>query len=602
MESPQRALLVEGVSVLQRSSGKVAPKDIPPWVIATLDIDFDEKDKLGGGGFAEVFKGQWRGSSVAVKRLRNATGVDDLKREAEIWYRLRHDHIVPFYGASMSSQPPFMVSRYMRNGHLLKYLYSHNDANRVRLLYEVSLGMRYLHDEGIVHGDLKGVNVLIDESNHALITDFGLSSVYRPSAQNEASKPAVGTLRFMAPEAIATGELSYATDVYAYAMLIYETFTGEAPFLAESDADVATRRVTLQRPSSQVVLSRGFTDEMWTLLVECSSVNPDERPNFAKITSKTASLANSWRAGADSNIVGKSTFDSRPSLLPETTTSRTLVNAPGPYLSRGPVVQPSPSRDMTPFRIELTVIRQGATMQLDKSACPVVLSYGIEYACHPGKNTLTFAGDNFFYVSVEHDTDKEKWECSGSKITRIGPGVDVALEFERADHARQWFHSLLLFARGKDLKPKPKGLFHAAIECPFVPVRWQLGGTGWRRVLGGIISCAPWEEFQRGQVPPENMWIPLPMPLSCIVMPALATPNAFSFLAEYEEENPRFWTVTLDGDLVRKEGRRSQRTDVVFIQEERCATVDHARTWFNTVRTVITEHESAAGMSMSMGS
>ncbi|OCH83640.1 kinase-like protein [Obba rivulosa] len=198
-----------------------------------------------------------------------------------------------------------MVSRYMWNGHILKYLYSHNDANRVCLLYEVSLGMRYLHDEGIVHGDLKGVNVLIDESNHALITDFGLSSVYRPSAQNEASKPAVGTLRFMAPEAIATGELSYATDVYAYAMLIYEIFTGEAPFFAESNADVVARRVTLQRPSSQAMLNRGLTDKMWALLVECSSVNLDERPNFAKITSKTASLANSWRGGADLNIVSR---------------------------------------------------------------------------------------------------------------------------------------------------------------------------------------------------------------------------------------------------------------------------------------------------------
>ncbi|OCH91147.1 kinase-like protein [Obba rivulosa] len=203
--SPQRALLEEGVAVLQHPSGKVVPKDIP----------------VTRCGFAEVFKGQWRGSSVAVKRLRNA-GVDDLKREAEIWYRLRHDHIVPFYGASISAQPPFMVSRYMRNGHLLKYLYSHNDANRVRLLYEVSLGMHYLHDEGIVHGDLKGVNVLIDELDHASITDFGLSSVYRPSGEKGASKSAVGTLRFMAPEAIKTGKLSYATDVYAYAMLIYE--------------------------------------------------------------------------------------------------------------------------------------------------------------------------------------------------------------------------------------------------------------------------------------------------------------------------------------------------------------------------------------------
>ncbi|EMD36920.1 hypothetical protein CERSUDRAFT_51513 [Gelatoporia subvermispora B] len=146
----------------------------------------------------------------------------DLKREADIWYGLRHDNIVPFYGASITANPPFMVSRYMRNGHILTYLRTYPKENRVRLIYEVSLGMRYLHDERVVHGDLKGVNVLVDDSGHACISDFGLSTVIKSATNKDQSKPAVGTLRFMAPEAIKTGNLTTATDVYAFGMLIYE--------------------------------------------------------------------------------------------------------------------------------------------------------------------------------------------------------------------------------------------------------------------------------------------------------------------------------------------------------------------------------------------
>ncbi|OCH91150.1 kinase-like protein, partial [Obba rivulosa] len=204
------------------------------WIITTLELDVDEKDELGAGRFAEVFKGRWRGIPVAVKRLKNVN-VYRLKQKAEIWNRLRHDHIVPFYGASIYAQPQFIVSHYMRNGHLLQYLHSHSDANRVRLLYDVSLGMHYLHNEGVVHGDLKGANVLIDDSNHALVSDFGVSFIYQTPDITSAFNPAVGTLRFMAPEAIMTGKVNYASDVYAYAMLIYEVISKPSDRISISD-------------------------------------------------------------------------------------------------------------------------------------------------------------------------------------------------------------------------------------------------------------------------------------------------------------------------------------------------------------------------------
>ncbi|EMD32216.1 hypothetical protein CERSUDRAFT_58822, partial [Gelatoporia subvermispora B] len=142
-------------------------------------------------------------------------------REVETWYSLRHDHIVPCYGASLTADPPFIVLRYMANGDLLRYLRHNPCANRVKLVHEACLGMRYLHDEKVVHGDIKAANVLVDDAGKACLTDFGLS--FRAQKQDSSKRPkaAMGTLRYMAPEAI-KGELNYATDVYSFGMLIYE--------------------------------------------------------------------------------------------------------------------------------------------------------------------------------------------------------------------------------------------------------------------------------------------------------------------------------------------------------------------------------------------
>lgn len=79
------------------------------------------------------------------------------------------------------------------------------------------------------------------------------------------------------------------------------------------------------------------------------------------------------------------------------------------------------------------------------------------------------------------------------------------------------------------------------------------------------------------------------MPLRCSMVPSLATTSAFSYTAEYAEKAPQFWTVTVDGDVVRREGRRSHYMDVLFTQEESCGTEELARAWFGTFRIVLTQ-------------
>ncbi|EMD36907.1 hypothetical protein CERSUDRAFT_83935, partial [Gelatoporia subvermispora B] len=245
--SDQRTLIETGLVALQHSTRYEPPKETPTWAITYYDVDVDPGSELGGGGFGIVTKAQWRGLQVAVKRMKT-NNTKALVREVETWIRLRHDHIVPCYGASVSADPPFIVLRYMQHGHLLQYLQAHPEANRVQLIFEVSLGLRHLHGERIVHGDIKGVNILVDDAGKACITDFGLAFKVESVRNDDPPKRAAGTLRYMAPELIQTGRLTYATDVYAFGMLIYETFAGCQPFAMELKKDVLSGKLVLERP------------------------------------------------------------------------------------------------------------------------------------------------------------------------------------------------------------------------------------------------------------------------------------------------------------------------------------------------------------------
>ncbi|KAF9232467.1 kinase-like domain-containing protein, partial [Melanogaster broomeanus] len=212
--------------------------------------------------------------------------------EIEIWSELRHDHIVPFYGASTLSSPPYIVSRYMRNGNLVQYLCRQPDTNRTKLLYEICLGMRFLHGANVVHGDLKSLNVLVDDSGKACISDFGLSKARSLAPVESNARMIAGTLRFLAPEALRSQPLTFQTDVYAFGMVIYEIFAGQIPFILEPDHVVIEGRLELKRPTSKAVYERGLDDVLWGLLSSCISRDPSRRPKFATIQGSLQSMKN----------------------------------------------------------------------------------------------------------------------------------------------------------------------------------------------------------------------------------------------------------------------------------------------------------------------
>ncbi|KAJ7226918.1 kinase-like domain-containing protein [Mycena pura] len=196
-----------------------------------------------GGGFGDIYRalcGDWR---VALKRMRYFIRGSDLRRirlkfcrEALVWKDLHHPNILPFLGIDRDSFPSSlcMVSPWMEHGTVTNYLKTHGYENVDKLLHETAQGLEYLHSRNIVHGDLRGANILITQDWSACLTDFGLSIF--SDATSTMSTNRRGSLYWMASELLDPDSFGLkfvrtpATDVYAFGCVCFELYTDRPPF------------------------------------------------------------------------------------------------------------------------------------------------------------------------------------------------------------------------------------------------------------------------------------------------------------------------------------------------------------------------------------
>ncbi|KAJ7933025.1 kinase-like domain-containing protein, partial [Mycena leptocephala] len=152
-------------------------------------------------------------------------------------------------------------------------------------------GLAFLHLQNIIHGDLRGGNVLIDDREHAQIADFGLATV-TDATGGATSTTQRGSLRWMAPELL-DHELEFkrtkASDVYAFACLCIEIYMGEQPFPSiQPDVAVVFQvrdEMRPRRPSSSGLPdgARVMSDRLWAILEACWAHKPSDRPDMGTV-------------------------------------------------------------------------------------------------------------------------------------------------------------------------------------------------------------------------------------------------------------------------------------------------------------------------------
>ncbi|KAK0187235.1 kinase-like domain-containing protein [Armillaria mellea] len=249
----RQKFLQQTVTKMLVVKGDVAVTDL------TDDVTMIGKDAVACGAFSDVWKGKWwdrverKERTVAVKFLRRVM-VQNVKEkllkrlEAEVitWHHLCHRNVSQLYGIVQSESCVGMVSAWCKHGTIRHHLKNVNPkADRMKLMSQIASGVAYLHGfkPPIVHGDLKGGNILIDHQGYAIITDFGLSKVmsdFSTSTGMACSSFFAGTMRWMAPEmvlALVEDELegkvprvTTASDVYAFGSVCLEIMTGALPY------------------------------------------------------------------------------------------------------------------------------------------------------------------------------------------------------------------------------------------------------------------------------------------------------------------------------------------------------------------------------------
>ncbi|KAI5667459.1 hypothetical protein M9H77_17312 [Catharanthus roseus] len=261
--------------------------------------DLEELRELGSGTFGTVYHGKWRGTDVAIKRIKKScfTGRSseqerltvEFWREAEILSKLHHPNVVAFYGVVQDGPGGTLatVTEFMVNGSLRHVLLSkdrHLDRRkRLIIAMDAAFGMEYLHSKNIVHFDLKCDNLLVNLKDPSRpickVGDFGLSKIKRNTLVTGGVR---GTLPWMAPELLngSSSKVSEKVDVFSFGIVLWEILTGEEPYANMHYGAIIGGIVnnTLRPPVPS------FCDPDWRLLMEqCWAPDPSVRPCFTEI-------------------------------------------------------------------------------------------------------------------------------------------------------------------------------------------------------------------------------------------------------------------------------------------------------------------------------
>ncbi|KAJ7251950.1 kinase-like domain-containing protein [Mycena rebaudengoi] len=308
----------------------------------TLEFPDDAVSDVGAS--ATVRRGSVDATEVGVKSFRlYFRSMKSIRkrfiREALILQLLvHHPNVLRFISILNEPFNICIITPWYPHGHIMQYVARNPDAQLKELMEQVADGLHFVSEYGIIHGDLKGGNILIDENEKAVVADFGLSfiqendeaeqishvapdpfavaiiraqcaealragklsdtpqsiSTLAATVLSTASCSGGGTYRWMAPERLVpsaynlpTAKATLASDVYSFAMVLVEVFSGEPPWGKHvPEPSVGIQVVTGLRPERP----SNLPDGLWDLVQECWAQMPHDRPSIWDVYNRLACM------------------------------------------------------------------------------------------------------------------------------------------------------------------------------------------------------------------------------------------------------------------------------------------------------------------------
>ncbi|KAF8071147.1 drkC [Scenedesmus sp. PABB004] len=300
------------------------------------EVDMREMEllrRIGEGSFGEVMLANYRGTKVAVKRLR-VLDIDDapapgsgggssgasssaggsrgagggsqaafrqfFEREIAILASIRHPNVVNFIGACHTPGQRCLVTEYCARGSLDQVLHKSGLAldlpKRVEFAMDVARGMACLHAQRpiIIHRDLKTANLLVSARFEVKVADFGLSRIKDASHLQVSRAGLEGTIEYCAPEVLRGEPYTERCDVYSFGVVLWELLTRARPY---SDADVPVFLLMVNIGNGSLALPDlppdAATPGLRALTARCLAFAAADRPEFREVL---AALEAEYRA------------------------------------------------------------------------------------------------------------------------------------------------------------------------------------------------------------------------------------------------------------------------------------------------------------------
>jgi serine/threonine protein kinase len=211
--------------------------------------------KLGSGGMADVYLGfhNLLKRKVAIKVLPKMFARDEgmvrrFLQEAESAAQLQHPHIIAIYDIGVAGHLNYFIMAYVPGGTLKGLLRKKKQVDvkiSSKIICQVCGALQYAHEKGVIHRDIKPDNIMFDERDNAVLTDFGIAKA-KFASKMTATGTLIGTPHYMSPEQLKGMEVDGRSDIYSLGVMFYEILTGRVPF--EGDDTYAVGLKHIQEP------------------------------------------------------------------------------------------------------------------------------------------------------------------------------------------------------------------------------------------------------------------------------------------------------------------------------------------------------------------
>ncbi|XLT00369.1 hypothetical protein HN51_049720 [Arachis hypogaea] len=281
--------------------------------LAHATNNFNLANKIGQGGFGEIYYAELNGKKVAIKKM-DMKASKEFLAELKVLTHVQHLNLVHLIGYCVKDFL-FLVYEYIDNGNLSEHLRNSDReplqwSTRIQIALDSARGLEYIHEHTkpvYIHRDIKSANILLDKSFHGKVADFGLAKLIDTGSSSAPTANMAGTFGYMPPEYV-YGRVSPKLDVFAFGVVLYELISAKEAVInggAEIKGLVALFHEVFDQPEPKEGLkelvdprlgdnySIGSVFKMAQLANACTEADPKRRPKMRSVVVALMTLSSS---------------------------------------------------------------------------------------------------------------------------------------------------------------------------------------------------------------------------------------------------------------------------------------------------------------------